>query len=167
MQIVYTTDGFDIEDNGRILLRVPSNPAGTAWTTAEKEAYATEMFNQMLETNYKEPARKAVADDFVKELSAISKPYPAEEKLSWDKQEAEARAYLADNTTATPFLDAMIAVTGEVKADIAAAIVAKADGYAAAVAAAVGKKRMLIGQIDAATTSADVEAVKWNPDATI
>ncbi len=83
------------------------------------------------------------------ELSAITKQYPTSEINSWPKQEAEARAYQADNTAAVPFIEALAAARGITVADQVTRIIAKADAYAATAAAAVGKRQALVDQVNA------------------
>ncbi len=47
---------------------------------------------------------KMLADEH---LEFINSKYPESERLSWDKQEREARAWVADNTAVTPYVDNM------------------------------------------------------------
>lgn len=56
---------------------------------------------------------------------------PLSEKISWSKQESEAREYLKDNNSPTPYVDALLASRnkGEEKIDLINKIIAKADAY--------------------------------------
>ena len=56
---------------------------------------------------------------------------PLSEKLSWSKQESEAREYLKDNNAHTPYIDALLASRnkGENKLDLINKIITKADAY--------------------------------------
>lgn len=56
---------------------------------------------------------------------------PLSEKISWSKQESEAREYLKDNNAPTPYVDALLASRnkGENKIDLINKIIAKADAY--------------------------------------
>jgi hypothetical protein len=80
---------------------------------------------------------------------------------SWNKQEAEARAYVADNTIATPLLSGMVVTRGlgETVADLANKIIAKADAYQKAYAAILGAYQAKQKALDAATTVDEVNAI--------
>lgn len=92
-------------------------------------------------------------------LVGITKPYPESERLSWDKQEQEARAWLAASSTATPLIDAMISGRGTDKTDQVNRIIQKADAFAAQSGLIFGKRQAYVDQLDAATTVAEVEAI--------
>lgn len=85
------------------------------------------------------------------------------EIASWGTQEAQARAVLANATAGAPMLDAMRAPRGkgETKEQLAAKIVAAADAYAAAYAPILGRKQAKLDALAAATTQAEIDAVKW------
>lgn len=83
------------------------------------------------------------------EIAAISAGYPASEVLSWPKQEAEARAWPADNQAVTPLLDSLAAARGISKAELAGRIIAKADLFAQLSGAIIGKRQALEDQLDA------------------
>lgn len=82
-------------------------------------------------------------------LAQIKNPYPQGEVESWPKQEAEARAWLADNGAATPLLDSLCAARGIAKAELVTRIVAKSDLYAAAVGLMIGSRQAHEDAIDA------------------
>jgi len=69
----------------------------------------------------------------------ITGPVPQAERDSWPTKEAAARAVLDDSATAQQIamLDAECAVTGEIRDDLAASILSKADAYGG-FAAAIG-----------------------------
>ncbi len=121
-------------DNGKVIADIQ----------AEKEAKLIEINNA-----------------FDKEMYIISSKYPDAEKLSWDKQEKEARAYLIDSTSPTPMLDAIATARDIDKTTLARKIVEKADAYSVAVGQAIGKRQALEDAINAATTLEELEAVKW------
>jgi hypothetical protein len=84
------------------------------------------------------------------------------EMTSWAKQEAEARAYMVDNTIATPLLSGMVVARGldENVADLAKIIIAKADAYQAAYASILGTYQAKQKAIAAAKTVEEVQAIK-------
>jgi hypothetical protein len=84
------------------------------------------------------------------------------EMTSWSKQEAEARAYMADNTIATPLLSGMVTARGlgETVADLAKIVIAKADAYQAAYASILGAYQAKQKAIAAAKTVEEVQAIK-------
>ena len=96
-------------------------------------------------------ATKAIADVLPHEMT------------SWKDQEDEARAYVADNTTLTPVLDALVIARGlgETVAELANKVIANADAYRQAYYPLLGKYQSLTNQIALATTVADVEAIVW------
>ena len=57
-------------------------------------------------------------------ISALTETYPPSEILSWDKQETEARAYLADANASTPFIDALSTARGIDKTELVTRIMA-------------------------------------------
>lgn len=78
---------------------------------------------------------------FLSEVAQIKAGYSDDEIKSWDKQEAEARGWNADNSHSTPLIDAVVAVTGEDKQVFVDNVILKADLFAAAFGAALGRKR--------------------------
>lgn len=94
-------------------------------------------------------------------MAAVKAGYPADEILSWDKQEQEARAWLADNAAATPMIDAMLLQrTTLTKTELVARIVAKADIAAGIVGTLVGKRQALEDQIADATLET-IGSISW------
>lgn len=61
----------------------------------------------------------------------------------WPMQLEEAKAYLADNTSPTPMLDAMLSESGEEKEVLVNRIITKNTEFREAVGKALGKKRSL------------------------
>lgn len=84
------------------------------------------------------------------------------EMASWTKQEAEARAWVADNNTLTPIIDNLLigrSIAGESKASLVNTIIAKADGYAQGYALVLGMYHAKQKQLAACTTVAEVVAL--------
>jgi len=99
--------------------------------------------------------------DAVDAIQAIAAGYPQFEIDTWQDQEAEARAWLADNSAPTPTLAPIAAARGITLADLCARVIAKAEAYRPAVAAVIGRRQALEDAITAATTAAAVQAIAW------
>lgn len=80
-------------------------------------------------------------------LKVIRDQYPDYEQLSWDKQESQARAWLADDTVVTPLVDAIAERRQLDKTELCQRIVAKADAYEAQVGAVIGERQALEDQV--------------------
>lgn len=109
--------------------------------------------------------RAALIADCEKAIATIRAGYPENEVLSWSKQEAEARALVADSNAATPLLDALAGERGIAKAELAARVIAKADTFAALSGALIGQRQRLEDQLDALPVDAtpeQVAAIVWS-----
>ncbi len=97
-------------------------------------------------------------------VNALTAGYPASEISSWPKQEAEARAWVANNSVSTPWMDAAVAVRGITKDDLAARIISHADLFSAASGQLSGKGQKLRNQIAAFgddVAQAQLDAIQW------
>ena len=74
-------------------------------------------------------------------IATLTPTYPDDERLTFDKQEAEARSWLADNSTPTPFVDALAAGRQMDKAELVSRIIAKADAFALASGSLTGQRQ--------------------------
>lgn len=75
-------------------------------------------------------------------LAALTATYPDRELLTFDKQEAEARAYLSDPSSATtPILTAIAQGRDIPVEELAQKIIAKADAFALASGALIGQRQ--------------------------
>lgn len=92
-------------------------------------------------------------------IATLTPTYPDDERLTFDKQEAEARSWLADNSTPTPFVDALAAGRQMDKAELVSRIVAKADAFALASGSLTGQRQRYEDMLDAAETAEDVAAI--------
>lgn len=92
-------------------------------------------------------------------LEALTPTYPERELTTFDKQESEARAYLADPTASTPLLSALAAARGIELADLVGRVIAKADAFTIASGFIIGQRQALEDRLDAAQTVDDVQAV--------
>lgn len=95
------------------------------------------------------------------ELSALQAEYPESEVLSWDKQEREARAFVADPAAPVPLISGLAAAREIDVQDLANRIIQKADAYTAAIGAALGKRQKLEDQLVQLTNWEDMAAISW------
>jgi hypothetical protein len=78
-----------------------------------------------------------------REIQALISTYPPSEVTSFHKQENEARAWLADDTAATPLLDSLATTRGMDKATLVNKVIAKADAFARTSGKIIGKRQKL------------------------
>lgn len=104
---------------------------------------------------------EAVRERYEQEMQAVRGGYSDSEIASWDKQESEARAFVADNAAATPFIDGLAQARGIAKTELVTRIIAKADAATAATAYFTGTKQKLEDDLAAATTNQDLRDVVW------
>ena len=98
----------------------------------------------------------AVAD---KAIATLTATYPDREIATFDKQEAEARAYAADPTAATPLLSALSQARGMELPELVRRVIAKADAFAVVCGSIIGQRQALEDRLDACETLEDVEAL--------
>ena len=91
--------------------------------------------------------------------SNLVSTYPDMEVLTFDKQEAEARAWDADNSVETPLVDMLAAGRQMDKAELVHRIIAKADTFALATGYLTGRCQRYEDLLDAATTVEEVETI--------
>jgi ribosomal protein S20 len=110
--------------------------------------------------------RREVNVAFNTTIKQITDSYPADEISSWDKQEAEARAFTADFNAVTPLIDAIALARGITKAELAARIISKADLFAGVRGELIGYRQGLEDQLDVLqanvnTTVEQVAEIVW------
>ena len=101
----------------------------------------------------------AAADSAIAMLTAT---YPNREIATFDKQEAEARAYAADPTASTPLLSALSQARGIELPELVRRVIAKADAFAVASGSIIGQRQALEDRLDACTTMEEVRAITVN-----
>jgi hypothetical protein len=151
--------------NGNIL--VPDAPGNIeresviAWI-ASGNIPEPEFTDAELLVNAKSAKLSEVTAEYNASISALIGGTDKFEIASWTKQEAEARAYIANNSVATPLLSGMVAARGlgETVEQFAKIVIAKADAYQAAYATILGSYQAKQKAIAAATTVEQVEAIK-------
>lgn len=92
-------------------------------------------------------------------IATLTPTYPDDERLTFDKQEQEARAWLADDSTSTPFVDALAAGRQMDKAELVSRIIAKADAFALASGSLTGQRQRYEDLLDDAETADAVAAI--------
>lgn len=92
-------------------------------------------------------------------IATLTPTYPDDERLTFDKQEQEARAWLADNSTSTPFIEALAAGRQMDKAELVSRIIAKADAFALASGILTGQRQRYEDMLDAAQDAEAVAAI--------
>ena len=98
----------------------------------------------------------AVAD---RAIGTLTVTYPDREISTFDKQEAEARAYAADPTASTPLLSALAQARGIPLSDLVGRVLAKADASAVASGSIIGQRQALEDRLDACTTLEEVQGI--------
>jgi len=161
-QTVYPGDltGYIVNNS----IHVPLDPNNRLYKQIQKSdieiepAYTEEEIFEIV----KKQRLNEINTAFESAMKAITAEYPETEKLSWDKQEQEARAYLADNTAQTPLIDSIAEIRGVDKDVLVEKIIEKADAYTVAVGNAIGKRQVLEDLINQATTIEELEEIRWD-----
>lgn len=96
------------------------------------------------------------------DLAMVKASYPEGEVQSWAKQEAEARAFVADSSAPIPLIEALAEARGIPVPELASRIIAKADAFAVVSGRIIGNRQRCEDEIQAATTIEQVEAVTWD-----
>lgn len=94
-----------------------------------------------------------------KTLAALTTTYPDREISTFDKQEAEARAYMADPEAPTPLLSALAKARDIDMDELIKRVIAKADAFAAASGYIIGQRQALEDQLDACRTVKEVQNI--------
>lgn len=102
--------------------------------------------------------RAALASEYERRMQVIASGYPPSERESWPVQTSEARALLADEQAATPWIDAAAIARGIDRVELASRIVAKDEAYRLIHGALTGARQRIEDAIDAAGEDADALA---------
>ena len=92
-------------------------------------------------------------------LASLTADYPESELLTFDKQETEARALIADPEAATPFLTPLAAARGLETEALARKVIAKADAFTTASGHVIGLRQKDEDRLKAAQSVEDVAAI--------
>ena len=120
-------------------------------------AEAAEEYNSLANTKARKLAEINAACDAA--LAGLTVSYPASELLTFDKQEAEARALLADPEASTPFLTPLAAARGLETEELARKVIAKADAFTTASGHVIGLRQKDEDRLKAAQSVEDVAAI--------
>ncbi|MBZ7993772.1 hypothetical protein AVBRAN9333_08660 [Campylobacter sp. RM9333] len=117
---------------------------------------------EMIELSFNELKEKKLSEieaSFKNAMSSLDKT-PDEERLTFERQEREAREYLASNNESkAPFLKAL-ATSREVPLDdLVQKVLLKADKYAEISAVLIGKRQKALDEIKKATTKEDLNSI--------
>jgi hypothetical protein len=170
MEILIEISKVKIQSNGWLLndnIFVPDivgnkeREAILAWI-AQGNTPDPEFTDAELLANAKTAKLSEVTSEYNASISALVGGADKFEIASWTKQEAEARAYIANNSVATPLLSGMVAARGlgETVEQFAKIVIAKADAYQSAYATILGAYQAKQKAIAAAKTVEQVEAIK-------
>lgn len=105
-----------------------------------------------------------IRDRAQQEINILDDSYPDFEKLTWQDQEREARAYLKDNSELTPTISAIAQARNIDLFDLANKIVNKADDYRSMAAAIIGKRQRIEDEIKILYIEKDIEklySISW------
>ena len=92
-------------------------------------------------------------------LEALTATYPERELTSFDKQESEARAYVADSAALTPLLSALAAARGIALDDLVGRVIRKADAFATLSGTIIGQRQRMEDLLEACTTLEEVNGL--------
>jgi len=92
-------------------------------------------------------------------IATLTATYPDRELATFDKQESEARAYVADATASTPLLSALAQARGIPLPDLVGRVLAKADAFTSASGYIIGQRQALEDRLDACTTMEEVQGI--------
>ena len=95
------------------------------------------------------------------QTAVFTDEYTQAEIASWDLQESEAKAYQSDPQASVPFIEGMATQRGITVDDLANRIITNSAAYKTLGSEVFGKRQKYFDQIEAATTLAEVEAVKF------
>ena len=115
---------------------------GTTIPAKTKEEYEAEYIAKVA-SDAKQNTLNQANSAYEAQVLALTAGVPESEKLTWTKQEDEARAWTIDNTANTPLLDAIVSARGIDKATLVDKVIVKADLYAQAIGTLTGQRQAI------------------------
>lgn len=111
---------------------------------------------------YKAVKTQEINGQYAQELRALTTAN-SYEAVSWAKQEAQSRAWIVDNATVTPIIDALLLTRnmGETKEELITKIITKADAYETLYGQILGKFHNREKALEVATTLKELKAIVW------
>jgi hypothetical protein len=121
-----------------------------------------EQVSQMIEQYNPWPAEKAakfasIDADFESAVSSLTAGWPQHEIQTWSKQEAEARAFVANQSSPTPMLTTIAATRGLTVSELAQRVIRDADAFTNASAHYVGLRHKARQRVQALPDSGSFE----------
>ena len=126
---------------------------GAKWVVEDESAMIADLKSIKLKT------LNAQAQAFINQHAGLE-ALPDFEVQTWPLQAAEAQAWAADNTAATPVLDRIAAARGMDADKLKAAALRKALAYSALSAHVAGQRQALQSKIESAKTPAALDKIK-------
>jgi len=124
---------------------------------ATSEAEAQSVINSYNPWASEKAAKIAEIDEaFDEATNSLTSGWPQHEIQTWNKQEAEARKYLSDNSTPTPMLSVISYTRNLTVGELALRVVRDADAFTTASAHYVGLRHKARQQIQALPDVGDV-----------
>jgi hypothetical protein len=132
---------------------VDRQPSECAWfnVTPERYQYVEGVFSEVetwqaeydakLSADTKAKAELDIRVEASRQLLALSTPYLAEERETWMIQEAEARAYLVNNTSPCPMVTAMATTRGITVELMVQKIIENSDAFKLAAGQILGQQQ--------------------------
>jgi hypothetical protein len=117
---------------------------GERWTTPDRD-----LADVQAET------RAAVRQEAESRLRPLLDEYNEPERLSWERQLEQARAFKADSTASTPLMDALATARGLTRDQMADRIIGAADTFESQAGAILGLQQAAEGAAKNATTAED------------
>lgn len=102
---------------------------------------------------------KEINDAADRAVASLTATYPDREIATFDKQEAEARAYAADPSASTRLLSALSQARGVALDELVRRVLAKADAFAVASGSIIGQRQALEDRLDVCATLEEVDAL--------
>lgn len=116
----------------------------------------------------KEQKRADIVRESTMSVQKYLAEYPAFEVATWAVQESEARAWLRDPKSATPFCDILAQEREMAREDLINRVVRKVEEFRAVSAVMAGRRQRLFDQIDAVedgpAAHAELQAISWPVD---
>lgn len=138
---------------------LPAYMAAGRWTYIDGQFAPMPDYEQEVLPQAKADKLEEVNSAYQVAIATLTPTYPDDERLTFDKQEQEARAWLADNSTPTPFVDALASGRQMDKAELVSRIIAKADAFALASGSLTGQRQRYEDLLNDAETMAAVAAI--------
>lgn len=88
-----------------------------------------------------------INEEYELAVSKLTEDTPNTEKSTWTKQEQEAKAYIVDNLTSTPFIDCLVSSRGCDKEVLIQKIIAKSELYTATLATLTGIRQKKLDEL--------------------